>query len=486
MQELNTDVIVVAGGTAGVAAALAAAEKGAKVIVFEKSGRTGGCGNMASGLFAVESRQQRQMQMGLTRDDIFRYYMDYTHWKADARLVRAFIDKSADTIEWLEKMGVEFMAIESHGVGNYYTWHVCKSTAPMGACLEMMNIMANRARSLGVQFLLKTPVKKVIREGNRVTGVIAQNSEGEEIRAVAKAVVIATGGFCNNPEMVKKYTGFVVGSELKLMPIPGLTGDGLNMAWEIGAAKSGMIMHLMQQSAMAGHAVHAAFLQPNLLVNLAGERFIDEEVITGNNMFTGNAIAMQKNRCAFAIFDEDTKKYYTDTGFFFETAYGVAQHGSHLKAVGFDAEIQEAISKGTDGLYVADSVEELCRKTGIDMAGLQKTLREYNQACDTGRDELFDRKPRYLRPVRQPALYASKFFISAFGSLGGIKINHRMEVLSTYDDVIPGLYAAGADAESIYGDTYPIMLPGSTMGFAVNSGRIAGENASEVVKNTTG
>ena len=91
---------------------------------------------------------------------------------------------------------------------------------------------------------------------------------------------------------------------------------------------------------------------------------------------------------------------------------------------------------------------------------------------------MFDRRPRYMRAVKQAPFYACKFFLSAFGSLGGIKINHKTEVLDTNDDVIPGLYAAGADAEAIYGDTYPITLPGSTMGFAVNSGRIAGENAS--------
>ncbi len=84
-----------------------------------------------------------------------------------------------------------------------------------------------------------------------------------------------------------------------------------------------------------------------------------------------------------------------------------------------------------------------------------------------------------MRAVRRPPFYARKFFLDAFGSLGGIKINHKTEVLDTSDDVIPGLYAAGADAEAIYGDTYPITLPGSTMGFAVISGRIAGENAAE-------
>jgi len=486
VKKISADIVIVSGGTAGLAAAVAAAENGASVIVFEKSGRTGGCGNMASGLFAVESRWQRAMQMALTCEDVFKYHMEYTHWKADAKLVQAYIEKSASTIDWLEKMGVEFVAVESHGVGNQYLWHIVKGTGQMGSCVNMMNKLADRANALGVKILLKTPVKKILREGDllsgRITGVIATNSDGEEIRAEAKAVIIATGGFGDNPEMIKKYTGFEVGHDLLSMRVPGLTGDGLNMAWEAGAAQSGMMMHLMQQSAMAGHAIHASFLQPNLLVNLSGERFINEEVVTHNNMFTGNAIALQKNKCAFAIFDEDTKNYYMKTGFFFDTGYGVTQRGPSVRATGFDTEIEKALAQNIEGLYVADSIEDLCRKTGISPAGLQKTLEEYNRACDTGRDLLFYRKPRYLRAVRQLKFYASKFFISAFGTLGGIKINYKTEVLDKADDIIPGLYAAGADAEAVFGDTYPINLPGNTMGFATNSGRMAGENAAAFVR----
>jgi len=131
---------------------------------------------------------------------------------------------------------------------------------------------------------------------------------------------------------------------------------------------------------------------------------------------------------------------------------------------------------------VADSIEELAEKTGIDPSGLKKTLAEYNRSCEKGYDDLFNKPHRYLRPLKTPKFYAARFFPGAYGSVGGIKINHRTEVLDKNWDEIPGLYAAGNDACSIYGDSYVFVLPGNTMGFAVNTGRIAGENASEYIR----
>ena len=109
MRKTDADIGVIAAGPAGLAAAVAAAEHHASVVVFEKSGVTGGCGNMAMGPFGVESTLQKKQIIGLTKDEAFKMHMDFNHWIPDARLVRAFIDKSGDTIDWLEEMGVKFL-----------------------------------------------------------------------------------------------------------------------------------------------------------------------------------------------------------------------------------------------------------------------------------------------------------------------------------------------------------------------------------------
>jgi fumarate reductase flavoprotein subunit len=433
------------------------------------------------GLLAVESRLQRLKQIALTREEAFKIFMDYTHWRVDARLVRAYIDKSADTIDWLEAMGVEFFEPFAYFPGANFTWHIVKPSSgrkETEVAAFMMKIMTDRAKELGVQFLLQTPAKKILKEAGRIVGVIAEDRSGEAIQAKAKAVIIATGGFGNNPETVKKYTGYDMDRDIFPFRVPGLFGEGIRMAWEAGAAATEMNMEIiygLPEGDPLG-ALNRAFRQPTLLVNLLGERFMNEGIV-GNTTFTGNAIARQKNRCAFNIFDEATKEYFEETGF-----DSLSVVFPFTKIDDFDAELKQALNQGYEHIFVADSLVELADKTGINPDALQKTVDEYNKACETGRDEIFNKNTRYLRPVKKPKFYAGRLFPSAYGSLGGIKINYKTEVVTKDEDVIPGLFAAGTDANAIYGDSYVFVLPGNTMGFAVNSGRIAGENAAEYVK----
>lgn len=116
------------------------------------------------------------------------------------------------------------------------------------------------------------------------------------------------------------------------------------------------------------------------------------------------------------------------------------------------------------GVCVVGSLEELADKTGLNPAVLRTTVDEYNRACETGRDELFGKNPRYLRPIKKPRFYAAQLVMTGFGSLGAIKINYKIEVLNKAYELIPGLYAAGVDANSIYADTYVFLLPGNTFG----------------------
>jgi fumarate reductase flavoprotein subunit len=480
MNKLEADVIVIAAGAAGLAASIAAAERGAKVVAFEKASTTGGTGSMGMGPFGVESRLQRLKQMGPTKDEAFKIFMDYAHWQVDARLVRAYIDKAATTIDWLEKMGVEFLEPSAYFPGGWPTWHIVKPGGE-GCAGNMFRIMTERVKEMGVQIRLQTPVKKILKKGEKIVGVIAEDDRsGEPIQATAKAVIIATGGFGDNPEMIKKYTGYEWGRDLYSFRIPGLAGEGIRMAWEVGAAPTEMRMELIY--IMPGELdpeLAETFRQPHLLVNLLGERFMNEGIIS-NSSFTGNAISRQKNRSAFLIFDENIKNQMETVGF---DSYHVVF--PFTKVGNLDALIKVAFDKNYKDVFVADSLEELANQTGIDPNGLKRTVEEYNRFCDKGFDPIFNKRHEFLRPVRMPKFYAGKLAPGAYGSLGGIKINYKTEVLNRDWKRIPGLYAAGTDACSIYGDTYVFILPGNTMGFALNSGRIAGENAAEYIKSVS-
>ena len=243
MKKIEADVVVIAGGLSGLTAAVSAAEQDAGVIVFEKSETTGGAANMGMGLFAAGSHHQKSQMIDFTPDDAFKIFMDYTHWRVDARLVRKYYDLSANTIEWLESMGVEFL-----GAYKYYnlsnpTWHIVKvpgSNVPaQRSSSTMVKILTDRAEELGVEFHYKTPAKKILIKDGRVAGVIAVDQNGEEIMAECDCVIIATGGFGDNPDMIRQYTGFEWGKDLFSFRIPGVTGDGIRMAWEAGSGKNG-------------------------------------------------------------------------------------------------------------------------------------------------------------------------------------------------------------------------------------------------------
>jgi fumarate reductase flavoprotein subunit len=482
MNQLEADVVVIAGGASGLSAAVTAAEGGAKVIILEKASTTGGTGNLGTGLLAVESRLQRQKMIGLTKEEAFKIFMDYTHWRVDARLVKAYIDKSASTIDWLESLGVEFAEPAAFFPGSNFTWHLIKGgngfPGPQSAA-NMMRILTNRANEMGVKILLQTPAKKILKEKGRIVGVMAEDRPEEAIQVNSKAVIIATGGFGDNPEWIKKYTGYEWGRDLFSYRISGLVGDGIRMAWEVGAAEDRMNIEITYGLPGPGPwsiVGQPSFRQPNLMVNLLGERFINEELML-NPTFTGNAISRQKNRCAFVILDGAAKKHYEEVGF------DILTLGSPMNEGNLDADIAQALDQGNENIFVADSIEELAGKIGVNTNALQKTVDEYNKFCETGRDELFNKNAKYLRPVKQPKFYAGRYFPAGYGTLGGIKINHKTEVLTKDHEVIPGLYAVGTDACGIYGDSYVFVLPGNTMGFAVNSGRIAGENALEYIAN---
>lgn len=480
MKQLEADITIIAAGTAGLAAAVAAAEGGATVINFEKAPTIGGTGNMGMGPLGIETREQRLKQIQLTREDAFKGFMEYTHWRSDARLVKAYIDKSASTIEWLEKMGVEFVEPAAYFPGSNFTWHLVKPPvgrpAPQSSAV-MMKAMYETATKLGVKFLLQTAANKILKEGSRIAGVEGTDSAGEPVRVKSRAVIIATGGFGDNPEWLKKYSGYDWGKDFFSMRIPGLVGDGIRMAWEAGAGSEGMNVEMIYgMPDIMDTDINNAFRQPCLAVNLQGERFINEEIM-GNTTYTGNAISLQKERSAFLILDSAIKKYYEEESL---DILSVVFYG--MKIENFEDKLKNLIDGGYKYAFMANSIEELAAKTGIDAANLKKTVEEYNHACENGRDTLFNKKARYLRPIKNPPFYAGRHFPGAYGSLGGIKINYRTEVLTKNFDVIPGLYAAGTDACSIYGDSYVFIFPGNTMGFALNSGRMAAENALEYIK----
>lgn len=470
------DVAVAGSGATGLAAAVTLAEGGARVALFEKQRALGGTSNFFHGTFAVESSLQRERFIDYGRDEAFRNIMEYSHWRANARLVRAIVDESAPTIAWLQDRGVEFTGQMANMPGAPSTYHVIKGDGE-----AVIKSLASRAKSLGVQIFPGTPVVALTQEEGRLAGVTV-DEDGRGVEVAAGAVVIATGGYVNNREWVKRYNGHDLGASLFAVGNTGKMGDGIRMAWEAGGAAEGMeALELVRVAPMGpefamGNDLEVLAMQPDLYVDARGRRFCDESVAFYDT-HSGNANArFREDGYTFSLFDDSIIEQVLENGV--DRALTIDLPPGY-KPTNVRIELQVAIERNSTEVLAAGSVEELAVLMGVDPPeSLSATVDEYNAFCAAGQDHLFAKPARLLRPLTGPRYYAVKARTVCLGTKGGIRVNEHLEVLDKKRSPIPGLYAGGLDAGGMYGDSYPIRVSsGLSSAFAVNSGRIAGRSA---------
>ncbi len=484
---ISTDFAIIAAGPAGLCAAVQAAQQGLKIAVFEKMPVAGGCARLGMGLFGLESRIQKRQMVGLKKEQAFKEYMEYVHWHADARLVREYFWRSGETINWLEDLGVKFHSAKRMFPSGYDTWHVVQpddgSVPGGGAARGMVRVLQERAEELGVTFYFNTPVKEIIRNGEAVTGLIAESQE-LKYHVACKAVLIATGGFGANPEMVHDLTGYTPHKDMWHREIKGIVGDGLKMAWEVGAMRGKTTMEMGGSIPTVNGISYGAFPCMNLFqqfsilaVNKNGERICDEAVFE-NNSLSGNVIDNQPVRTVYKIISSNIIEHYKTDGL--DAPSGV-YHDDPTENV--REQMLKAEKLASDVAFTAETIEELAGKMGVPVNALVRTVKEYNESCENHFDDLFCKDRYYLYPLKDGPFYAIRACLGAYGSLGGIKINYRTEVLDENYKAIPGLYAAGSDTCEIYDGTYMFQFPGNTMGYAANTGRIAADSAVQYITN---
>lgn len=498
-EKLKADLVVVGGGGAGLAAAIAAAENGCRnIIVLEKTGSAAGSTAMAHDVFGAESPVQKRQGVEASRDELFKTAMEWAHWtKINPRVVRAFIDKSGDTIGWLEKKGLDFELIQ------YYPNQVpLVRHSVRGHGHALMKALRDSCGELGVRILTRTPAEKLLLDENgRLSGVAAKTKEGE-LEISAGGIIIATGGYGNNKGMLKKYCAHYHETMTYDGP-PSNTGDGISMAAAIGAATAGLgtvnihgpfikpktDSYWMKMDAENPDGsrikIPAWFLawEPEMLwVNREGARFVDEGYNLAFFAF-GNTVAMQPDGITYTLFDTGTLRRIEKEGLI---RPGAASRANWLPVSaatplpGLEREVRKQAGKGE--LMMSDSWEDIAAWMGADPALLKATITEYNASCDEKHDSLFAKDRKYLLPLRIPPFYAVKGHLGLCDAYGGIKINERMEALDGEDRPIPGLFAAGATTGCWESDSYCYRLTGHLVGFALNSGRIAGESAASYLK----
>jgi fumarate reductase flavoprotein subunit len=475
----QTDVVVVGSGVSGLSAALEIAESRLRVTAFEKQPSLGGTSNFFQGIFAVESTMQREQYIAYSRDQAFKNFMEYNHWLANARLVRALINRSADTIDWLRSMGVEFPEVTINMPDAPRTYHVVK-----GGGEAVVKALVVRAKEKGVAIKVASPVKKILKGKGGPAGVVVE-IDGEDTEVACRAVVIASGGYANNAEWIKKYAGFDLGRTVMPIGNVGKMGDGIRMAWEMGGASEGMgVLHLIRVAPFSPefpfmNTVEGAAIQPMLWVDPKGERFCDEGIAYYDTSL-GNVNSRYKQGHTFCLFDDAIKEHFIEKGVYRGMGQAVLPG---WKLHDLNEQLQHILSLNSPEFFAAGSIEELAVKMEADPKVLKHTVEQYNGFCAMGRDEEFAKDPEYLLPLKGPRFYAAKARTCFLGTLGGIKINERTEVVDQYDSPISGLYAVGLDAGGLHAESYSMKdTSGIASAFAVISGRLAGVNAVEYLK----
>lgn len=469
-QKLEADMVIVGAGSAGLSAALTAAQGGASVILLEKDKIVGGTGNFAEGVLGVETDMQQFRWHKETKDQVFNNEMDEHRWLTNGALTRRFHNETAKTIDWLQEIGVKFEGPSKNHFDNTAMWHLIDGKG--AALIKTLNTQIKKHP--GVKLLMETPATGLIVKDKRVIGVKARNKVGETIECMAKGgVIIATGGFANSPEMIKKYAG--MDNVINAAPLKK-TGDGINMALAVGASVEGMhnLMFIGSMDALPGQRPNiplgALGVEPrNIWVNKSGKRFANEYVSV-NFPLAGNAIKRQK--VAWAIIDEKLKDFYKNRG----VDVGLGTLIYPATKLDLDDLATKAIAAGNPFVVKAASLSELASKTGLPYDALKQTIAEYNQYAATNHDLAFAKDPRWLQQynVNGP-LYAVKLKEVLLTTVGGVVVDEYLRPLDKDDSIlVSGLYMTGNDVGGLYSDTYTLTYAsGSSFGFAVNSGRLA-------------
>ncbi|MBA4390795.1 MAG: FAD-binding dehydrogenase [Syntrophus sp. (in: bacteria)] len=483
-QKYDVDIVIAGGGLSGLSAALTAAENGVKAIVLEKLPFVGGAGIFPEGSLGIGTRYQKEKGITTTTDQVFAKVMEFHHWRCNASVIRTLLNESGKTIDWLTDHGVVIKNIRTMfpPEKSLQVWHIYE-----GHGARVVKVMSESIKKKGGLILTRTPVKELlINNKGVVTGVVAENAEGETVTVNAKAVIIATGGFASNKRMLKKYVPDVSTPGMaKLMyrgpVVDGRKGDGINMALSANAALAGMgtlagnSPYLDNEPAIRQFSgpdymkqMRCALSQPFLWVNKHGDRFYNESF---GSVFSDVYNAMTSNGgLMWSIFDGNMQKFMVENGPL--TPFNaIVVPGQKMTAL--DEGIQKGIELGF--AFKADTIEELANKIHIKPEKLRETIEKVNRYAGQKNDPDFSRKPEHLIKfdTRNGPYYALKGLRAFFLTLGGIQINTKMQALNGNGEVIPGLYVTGQDMGGLYDSTYDLLAEGSASSFALSSGRIA-------------
>ena len=452
------DVVVIGTGLSGLIAALEARMNGADVVILEKANmnHSGGNSKLAAGVIVIPSDDTRQ-----AKNDYYEDFIKKSMGKADPDLTRVLADQIFDGADWMRTQGIEFMPPVP--VPGFRIKGIIAAPGLFSGMPRALERLREALGKQGAKIVYETKAKELMMDSRgKVKGVKAVDSAGVK-DYISKAVIIASGGFSANKEMLQLWVD-PDADAMMARGVPWSTGDGIKMAHEAGAL-------LVNMGGMTG--LHIAAVSPKntasgnpfvvlpfcIGINREGKRYVDE---SKGYVAHGKAVMKQPGQKVALVFDEEVKK--TPAG---STTVKLFQ--------GLGIEVIEA-----------ETIEELASKIGVPPATLKLTIDEFNNAVKDGKAlGIKPPKEALAQKIITPKFYAFYPLVPGITmTFGGIKVNTDAQVLEPDGRIIPGLYAVGECVGGMFYDDY---IGGGSLGRCVVLGRIAGKNAAseKVLKKKT-
>ena len=490
---VDADVVVVGAGGAGMTAAITAAAEGKTVVILESQSMVGGnsvraTGGMNAGKTVYQDENEFGESAGVekTLKTAAEKYADNKtitalaktvseQWAAyqadptgyfdsvelmeldtmiggkginDPELVETLCANSADAIDWLDEHGITLHNVSSFGGASVKRIHrpVNAEGKTVSVGSYMIPLLEENCEKAGVKMMLDTTATEILTDANgAAVGVKATGASGETVTVNAKAVVLATGGFGANLDMVVKYKPELKG--FMTTNAPGIQGQGIEMAEAIGAATVDMDqiqIHPTVEANTAALITEGLRGDGAILINEEGQRFIDE---VGTRDVVSAAEIAQTGSYSWLVVDQ-----------------AMADASSV---------IQGYIKKGYT--VTGATYEELGKAMGVDAAAFAETMEKWNGCVEAKNDPDFGRTS-FANPLNTAPYYAVKVTAGVHHTMGGLKINANTEVLNEKGEVIPGLFAAGEVTGGVHGAN---RLGGNAVADFTVFGRIAGAAASD-------
>ena len=441
-EELDADIVIVGAGGAGMTAAIKSAEAGKNVLIVEKMPYAGGNTTRATGgMNAAETHYQKEQGIDDTVEQYVKDTMEGGHNLNDPALVQALAEGSAPAIDWLDSIGAQLPKIAFTGGSTNPRAHAPEDGSAVG--IYLVSAFKKQLEEKNIPVLYNTTVTEIIMKDGRAVGVKA-DSETADYTINAKAVILATGGFGGNEQMIVENNPALAG--YVSTNAPGATGDGIKMAQAVGADVVDMDqiqLHPTVEQRTRMLITEAVRGNGAILVNKEGKRFVNE---METRDFVSAAEIEQTDGCAYVIFDQNLR----DNVAAVEKYFGIG-----------------VVSEGA-------TIEDLAGEIGLDPAVLSKTLADWNKAVANQKDPEFGRTTAMDADLSTAPYYAILIAPGIHHTMGGLKIDVNGEVLNTKGKAIPGLFAAGEVTGGVHGGN---RLGGNAVADVVVFGTAAAESA---------